>query len=405
MNLLQRTKLAFDVWLNGIKTMPNIYSLNGPESQFGLMDRKGDKRAMLQAYRSWVFACVDTRAKEIQAAEFRVLARTNQKESYEVELDHPLVALLNDPNPYLTTSELLYTTVVHMDLTGDCFWYTPRNGLGVPGEIWILPPDRVSIVPSKQNFISHYEVRNDNGDTMLFESDEIVHLRYPNPVDPYYGFSVLMAAAYLVDIDKFQHEYQREFYRNWAVPEFALKTEAKLDNDTRKRLQRDWQKNYSGGKNRGKIAILEAGLDITRLGVNPKELNWLAENKATMQTIAGMFKVPPSKLGQEDVPNRAVAEASDYSFSKNTIEPILRMLCERLTQDLARDFDERLVVQHVSTVRDDEERKARIRQINLQAGFTSRNEERRSEGLPDIAGGDEILVPTNFVPLSTVSKD
>lgn len=393
-------------WLT--KGMPDIYGTQSMPNFFGTGNKMRTKKEQLENFRSWVYSCVDTRAKEVQAAEFQVLQRTRQNEFKEVGFDHPLIRLLSDPNPYFTKTEILYVSVVHLDLTGDCFWYTPLNGLGVPAEVWVLPVDKVKIIPGKkddESFVSHYELNIGHGNTMRFGAEEIVHLRYPNPTDMYYGMSVLKAANYAADINNYQHEYQRHFYRNYATPDIAFVTLNKLDGDTAKRFKADLQKQYGGGEKRGLAMLLEGGMDVKRIGVTPKELNWLVENRATMQEIAGIFKVPPSKIGQEDVPNRAVAEASEYSFSKGTIEPILTMFDERLTQDLAREFDERLVVRHKSTVREDEERRARVDQIRISSGQLTINESRKSQGLDEVEGGDEILVPTSLRKLNEVEQE
>jgi len=383
-----------------IKAMPDVYgSYASGATQTGLQDKKGNKKALMSEFRSWVFACIDARAKEVQGAVFDVFVKQASLKLKPVQETHPLVKLLSKPNPFMTRSELFYISTAHMDLTGDAFWYTPRNGLGIPAEIWPLIPYRVKIVPSKENFISHYAVSVGHGETIPIYPEEMVHLRYPNPNDPYYGASPLMAAAHAADINIFQHEFQRQFYKNYAVPDFAFVTEERLDDVTWNRMKKEIKAKYGSAENRMIPMLLEGGADFKRIGVSPKELNWLSENKATMQSIAGIFKVPPHKLGMEDVPNRATAEAADYSFSKGVIEPILGMIDERLTQDLAADFDERLVVKHQSTVKDDEERHARVRQIRVTSGYTI-NELRTQDGQEEIEGGDVILVPSSSKPLN-----
>lgn len=388
-----------------LRAMPDVYNVHGSgATQSGLTDKKGNKRAMMAEFRSWVYACIDARAKEVQGAVFDVFVKQATEKLKPVQMSHPLVRLLNNPNPFMTRSELFYISIAHMDLTGDAFWYTPRNGLGVPAEIWPLIPYRVKIVPSKDKFISHYEVSVGMGETIPIMSDEMVHLRYPNPNDVYYGMAPLMAAAHATDINIFQHEYQRNFYKNYAVPDFAFVTEDRLDEVTWGRMKAEIEDKYGKAENRMVPMLLEGGADFRRIGVSPKEMNWLSENKATMQSIAGIFKVPMHKLGMEDVPNRATAEAADYSFSKGVIEPILGMMDERLTQDLASDFDERLVIKHQSTVKGDVERDARVREVRMRSGY-SVNELREMDGQEKVEGGDEILVPSNYVPLAVEGED
>lgn len=396
MRLLERAALAFDVFRKGI---PNIYGVRGHEAQIGLVDTRGNKASMLASYKSWVYAVVSIRAKAIAAANFRVYAQTGADELTEVRPDHPLVRLLAEVNPVSTKSELLYVTSAHQDLTGDAYWYTPLNGLGIPGEAWVLPPDRMSIIPTKDGGILRYELNN--GEQKIpFEPSEIVHFKHPNPSSFYYGQSVLMAAAASSDIDEFAHEYQRRFYQNFAVPPYALKVEGTLRDDTRTRMLADWNREYGGTRNSGKVGLLEGGLSVERIGINPKDLDWLSSNRATRDDILAIFGVPASKLGLVEDVNRANAEANDYTFSANVIEPILSMMDERLTQDLARKYDERLVVKHDSTVSNDEERQARVSAMRIAGGIATVNEEREAQGYDPVDGGDVLLVPSGLRPIN-----
>ena len=399
MNLIQRVSLAFDVFRKGI---PNIYGVRGHESQVGLIDTGGNKTNMLAAYKSWVYASVSIRARAISGARFGVYVQAGEDELEEVRPDHPLVALLKEVNPVSTKRELLYLTSAHQDLTGDAYWYVPSNGLGIPGEAWVLPPDRMYVVPTKDGNIARYELRNGT-DVIPFDPSEVIHFKHPNPSSFYYGQSVLMAAASSSDIDGFQHEYQRRFYQNFAIPTFALKTPNELREDTVKRLKADWGREYGGAANSGKMAILENGLSIERIGISPKELDWLATNRSTRDDILAIFGVPASKLGLVEDVNRANAEANDYTFNANVIEPILDMMDERLTQDLARKFDPKLVIKHESTITDDEERSARVSALRIAGGISTVNEERLAQGYDEVEGGDVLLVPSSLVPLKDIN--
>lgn len=402
MNLRERLALAADV-LRG-KGIPNIYGVRGSESQVGLIDARGNKTNMLAAYRSWVYAAVSIRAKTIAGAKFNVYVKRGQDELEEVRADHPLAQLLDEVNPVSTRSELMYLTSAHQDLTGDAYWYVPSNGLGIPGEAWVLPPDLMYIIPTRDGNVARYELRT-GVDVIPFDPAEIVHFKHPNPASFYYGQSVLMAAAASSDIDQFQHEYQRRFYQNFAIPPFALKTDKELREDTLMRLKSDWSREYGGPSGSGKVAILESGLSVEKIGIDPKELDWLASNRATRDDILAVFGVPASKLGLVEDVNRANAEANDYTFSTNVIEPILDMMDERLTQDLARKFDPKLVIRHESTIRNDEEALARIAAMRIAGGLATVNEERTAQGYEPVEGGDVLLVPSGLRPINESTPD
>jgi HK97 family phage portal protein len=342
MKITERIKSAYKVLTRGV--MPNIYAVQQNAQQWGLYASGGDKTEMLKHYTSWVYACVSIRAKAAASAQFRVFVKRGANDFEELSV-HPLITLMEEMNTFETKGEVIHKTIQHLDLTGDAYWYVPKNGFGVPAEVWVLPPDKMKIIPDSKNIISGYELNN-GPERIRFSPDEIIHFKYPNPCDFFYGASPLMAAAMAVDIDTFQRTFQRNFYANSAAPQVVLKTEQRLDDTVYRRLKADWERMYRGEKNSGKIAILENGLNIEPVGINPKDLDWLSTNKVSRDSILAIYGVPASKLGLVEDVNRANAEANDYTFRMNVVEPILTMLDERLTQDLARQFDEKLVVRH-----------------------------------------------------------
>ena len=89
-----------------------------------------------------------------------------------------------------------YLTVVYLELTGNCYWYAApltvgESRLSVPGELWLVPTPWVRVVPDSQRYVRAYEISAAGAAPELFSPDEIIHLKYPNPLDPHYGLSPL----------------------------------------------------------------------------------------------------------------------------------------------------------------------------------------------------------------------
>lgn len=396
MSIIQRISWALDAFRKG-PGMPNIYGIR--DYQYSGLATSRSKSEMLKAYTSWVYACVNIRSKAVAGAEFELYVK-GRDGLVEIE-EHPFLDLMQEVNPFDTRYEMICKTIAHLDLTGNAYWYLPKNGLGIPGEIWVLPPDKMTVIPSKTEYISGYVLRQDN-DKIPFTPDEICHFKYPNPSDAFYGASVLMAAAHSAEIDTDAHEYQRKFYKNSAIPAMALKTEQKLNKDTFQRLKDDWDSRYQGSANAGKTAVLEQGLAVERIGVNPSELDWLDTMRSTRDDILAVFGVPASMLGLVEDVNRANAEANQFVFASNVIEPILTMIDERMTQDIVRKYDPKLIVKHTSTIPDDDETEIRVAKMRLDSGLTTRNEERLEYGYDEIEGGDVLLVPGSLRPLQQI---
>jgi len=379
----------------------NIYGIQGYDLQRGLTDSKGNKDDMLKSYASWVYACATKRAQSVAKAKFRLFSR-NASDDYTELDDHPALLVLEKPNPIETKYQYLFRTILHMDLTGDAYSYIVRDNAKRIRELWSLQPEFMHIVPNTDGTINRYELRMGKGTPdVSFDPKEIIHFKHPSPLDPYYGASVVMAVAQSVDINDFQHNYQRNFYKRSALPPAVLESESKLDEQVVKRLRENFDSVYGGEENAGRTLILENGLKYKQLGINPKDLDWLATNRYTLQEICAIFGVPPAMLGIVEDVNRANAESQEYTYAKMTVEPLLTNIDEQLTQNFIKPYLDgaKLFIQHDSTVPMDDDRKASASQKRIFSGLTTINEERKLEGYDPVENGDIHLVPTNYMPL------
>src|SRR5229473_2378476 len=86
---------------------------------------RDDHTEQLRNYQSWVYAAVNAIAQAVAMQRPFLYVNTGQAKHEQVPLsiDHPLVRLLDNPNPWLTPWELWYLSIVNLELTGNCYWY------------------------------------------------------------------------------------------------------------------------------------------------------------------------------------------------------------------------------------------------------------------------------------------
>src|SRR6266571_2378868 len=126
---------------------------------------RDDQVEQLRNYQSWVYAAVNGIAQEVALQRPFLYRNTGQAEHEQIPLPgtHPLVRLLESPNPWMTRWELWYLTVVYLELTGNCYWYAaPRLGSDGrrfgPAELWVVPSPWVRVIPDPAQFVRAYEV-------------------------------------------------------------------------------------------------------------------------------------------------------------------------------------------------------------------------------------------------------
>lgn len=345
-----------------------------------------DPAEQLRNYRSWVYAAVNAIAQEVARHRPFVYRNTGPAEHDQTPLPHthPLCRLLERPNPWLTPWELWYLTVVYLELTGNAFWYVaPRAADGSPGELWVIPTPWVRVVPDRVAFVRAYEVAAPGVPAEVFRPDEIVHLKYPNPLDPHYGLSPLRANALAIDANT---ELLRTRYQTFLAgtrPGIVLHTEQTLTDTTVTRLEEKLAAKFGGRDNWHRPLILEQGLKASPWTLTPAEMDFLNSSRLTRDEILAVFRVPPPITGL--VENLGLGADIWYGarvvFCEGTIQPKLDLLGQVLTRDLARRYGPDVAVAFPDCSPRLLEERRKDDELDARLGLRTVNEIRKARGL------------------------
>lgn len=380
-------------------------------------------KQFVNRYASWVYACANRNAvncaqvplelfvaKPTSASgnsRFRTIKPNNETVNYlkgspsakqfvaraaEIEqlLEHPFIELIQNINEFMNGFELFEITYLFLELTGNAYWFIERDNLGKPIELWPIYPQYMKPVVHKQQFILGYQFSINNVEKVFYEFDEIIHYKYPNPKDPIIGMGKLEACVVAADLYGEMNTYETALLKNSGRPDMALilPAEAGTPSTTdQAQMRRSWFRRHGGSKRTGNLAVLSGGAKLESLTFKPKEMNFLKGRQTTLEEIAGVFGVPMSKLVTKDV-NRANAETGDYTYSKDTILPMLRRVEQKINEQLMPMFDENLFIAYENPVPRDKEFILRERESNISVGYTTINEERAKNGLEPVEWGD-----------------
>lgn len=399
----------------------------------------------VKAFTSWVYRCVTLNYQSVAQLSLKLYtqkssgskntARVNQipvtsktYESYlrntslinyikrkDIEIeeieDHPFLDLMRNVNDQRNEFDLKGETQMFLELTGNSYWYLipsnmrGENGRYIPSGIWVLPANRITIVPSKKIFIDHFLLRQSGfGNPTKYEPEEIVHFRFPNPNDILYGMGPLQGAANAVDVNQYIKDYEIGLFKNQARPDFIIKSEGKFTKTDQTRFMKMWEDTYRGTGSAGKFGVLEGGMDLKEFGWSPKDLSFLIGRGLTMNEIATIFGVPMTKLTTESV-NRSNMETGETMYQKDTISPRLRLMEQKITEKLLPVYDESLFCVFEENIPFDMEFRVTERESNLKTGYSSINQERKIDGNEPVVWGDQPILPLNMVPFEMTGGD
>ncbi len=386
-------------------------------SPFAGQSNLAGHKEQLNAFSGHAFTAVSAIAKRVAGqevfvgAEPRLRIRKHVGDNLEPLSAHPLLASIDDPNPFMVRWSLLYVTVASLELTGKSFWWL--RDVGSQFEIWPLPVHWVQPIHEADSLYARWLVRPPSNPTGFeLSGDEIAYFSLPDPSDPLGAKSPLSSQAKAVNADDRIQDAQTSAFENGVHPSVAIRLgeiigpsgtkggRPELSDKQRQQLIQSVRKAYAGVLKRGEPIILDRLIeDVFQFSNKPSEMDFTESGKTTKSRIFEAFGVNPIVVGQVENANRASSWVAEHHFCENVINPLLMLLGQILTKSVAPRFTDgtgRLVVWFEPCVAHDQELKLKAWQIALERGVVTPNEYRRHIlNLPDADSsmGDLLAEP------------
>lgn len=261
--------------------------------------------------------------------------------------EHPVLALMDEPNEDMSGDMLLSMCQQYLELRGEMFIAKYRNKLGAVVELWPIPPHWIAETPSRGNpqFVIRLLGSGMTGGTVTIPRTEIIWHRTPNLKDPYgRGQAKAEAIGDEVQADDLAAKHTKAFYQNNARPDFAVVYDGNVEQEQLTEARNSFEAIYRGVRNAFRVAFLNNSAKIQTFGWSMSDIEHAEGRRLARETIAGLWSVHQMILGISDNVNRANAEVAKAMFNEIVVIPRLRSLSRVLTNQLVKEFDDRLAL-------------------------------------------------------------
>lgn len=356
------------------------------------------------------YRCVNEIANGASAIPFKIF-------SNDIELDnHPLIDLLNRPNPLMAGVEYFQCLYSHLLLGGNAYALVAEIN-NKPSELHILRPDRMRIVASKTaiptayeyfiggKVIDRYEIEPETGKSV------IKHFKFFSPTDDYYGLSPMMPASVNIDQHNASAKHNFNLLNNGARPSGAIVFKPKdesgmtiqLSESQRQQLLSDLDLRFTGQNNAGRAMLLEGDFDWKEMGLAPKDMDFIELKNMASREIALCFGVPSQLVGVPDNQTYSNVQEARLALYEETIIPLAKRVESDFNEWLSGYYSEQITIKYdIDSIPAMQERRKRIYENVVQAvreGIISRNEARERLDLEPVKGADDLYISANLFPL------
>lgn len=323
-----------------------------------------------------------------EAAAALPLVLQDQARRYDT---HPVLSLVQRPNPAQGRAEFLEALYAQLLLTGNAYAEAVSGEVGLPTELHVLRSDRMRVVPGADGWPVAFEYTvgaKKHRFAVQGAQSPICHIKSFHPQDDHYGFAPMQAAAMAVDVHNSASRWSKALLDNAARPSGALvwkgaDGQGSIPEDQFQRLSSEIEAYHQGARNAGRPMLLEGGLDWKPMGFSPSDMEFQKTKEAAAREIALAYGVPPMLLGIPGDATYANYQEAHRAFYRLTVLPLATRVTAALADwllgttgagfELKPDLDQ---VPALSAERD-----AQWARVNA-ADFLSDAEKRRLLGLP-----------------------
>lgn len=369
------------------------------------------RKAIQEGFKSsvWVYICIERLMKSAASVPWVAYVRTG-RDKWEPEPDHPLSQLMKQPNPFMSGAQFIEAITSQLYLAGNALIHhiTLR---GTPVELWpVWELDKIQVVPSRENFIDRYDYRRD-GEPIPLYPEELTHLMFLDPGNPFWGMAPLQAAARVVDTDVEAVRWNKLVLQNRAVTDGVFSFPNVLSQEDFETARVQLREQYSGADNARAPWALGGGAEYHQMSMTPAELDYLESRKFTVEEICAVFGVPLPMVGVYRDATLANIETARRIFWADTVVPFLDGVKDPLNRSITPrfgrrgDLELRYDTSKIEALQEDLTKK--IEQLDK---LTNRGVplnvavQRLGLGIDKVEGGDVGLVPSTMIAL-TVAGD
>lgn len=319
--------------------------------------------------------------------------------------EHKVLSLLQQPNPLQGHNAFFESLVSYLLLSGNSYIEAVAESKDVhePAELYVLRPDRMRVIPGSNGFPVAYEYsmgREKNKvkiDPINGHSD-ILHLKFFNPLNDWYGQSPLEATDPAVRLYNSITEQNISLLANEGrlSGAFILKNKNGISDKQKQEFRDSVERIYSGTKNAGKIALLEGDVEWNPMGNEKQhEFDFMKGKEFALREICQAFGVPPILVGATSDATFSNYREARLHFWEETVLPLMEYILSLLNNWLSQYFGYGFKLSYdKDAIHALGDKRAEVWNRIKEAHFLTINEQRAFAGLGPIEGGDVVAYHT-----------
>lgn len=312
--------------------------------------------------------------------------------------NHEILQWWRTPSPGMLGMYFRFTTLLHLDLCGNCFWaWEDENDITSP--CVVLPVHQLQSLPTKGD---PYYVFSVAGVTLRYRTAQVVWLKDPNPKN-YLGLGIGLGDAMGADLQQLKHmsEFNSAFFRQGAHVGNVIGIEEASD-EAWDRFEEEWKQKAAGVANAFKDHFISGKVSGVQMGAKHRDLDFVEGYEQKVHSIRHTVGTPAEIIGDSKDSNKATSYEAGNLHQTYGMWPRLEHLCLVVNDIVFPRFGfDRLALEFVDPIREKEELQAAKFEAGVSRGAVTIDEYRDYLDLDPLPGGagQRVYAPLNTAPV------
>ncbi len=284
----------------------------------------------------------------------KVLVDTSKKEN-EVITEHPILTLLEKPNPLMDGPTFWENIVLDLMLItkstkgGQCFLLAEATNGGavnlekgeIPGEMYPFTDEFITAVVEKDtNILMGWKFKPGNSDkAILYKPEELIRIYLVDPDNPTKGQAPIYAGRRSLSQEAKAVALNENFFDNNAALGGLLTTDAELEKKVATEIRDSFESTHAGQENAGRTAVLHSGIKYEAFTKSHSEMQFMDQRKWGREEVLALYRVPKFVVSVYEDLNFATSKEANKAFWMQTLIPLDNRMVRGINSQWIRYID------------------------------------------------------------------
>ncbi len=265
-----------------------------------------------------VWSCVRLLSEDVATLPVQTFTRSGDTRS-----EVPKPVWMRRPNAEFTWTEVVQQLMTGLLTDGNGPWEVVRDRSTRPVEVWPRDPQTVEAERDSSGRARFRVIPRDGATSYTVEPENMLYVRGFTLPGALRGLSPISYARETIGEGIAAQQFGAKFFGQGAYAGGVIQFPGEATTAQVDEFIAMWKQHHQGVQNAHQPGVLTGGAQWQQVSIPPQDAQFIESRKFTRSEIAGMFRVPPHKIGDLERATFSNIEQQSIEYVVDSLRPWL----------------------------------------------------------------------------------